>query len=249
MTAQLPDDEVHLWHCDCGDPEVAARQSDYLALLNDDEVARQRRFAFEQDQLLFLVARALLRTVLSQYAPLPPAAWTFQQTARGKPHLAGPGSGFGLQFNVSHSESVAVCAVTRHRRVGVDVESAARRADDRVARRVLSPSELRQFVLAGAAEQRELFFRYWTLKEAYAKATGDGLSLRLRDFTFTWDEHQAPHITFHGVEPVPSGQWQFHQQIVKPHHYLAAAVHRPDACQLRFRTICSPPPLEKFELD
>ncbi len=241
MTAHLSADEVHVWHCRCDDPAVTARQNDYLVLMTAEELARYRRFAFEKDRQLFLVARTLLRTVLSQYAAVAPAAWEFQQTDKGKPFLAAHAAVPPLQFNVSHSDTVAVCAVTLGHEVGVDVESANRPADPRVARRVLSPAELEQFLAGTEEQQRALFFRYWTLKESYAKAIGMGLSLRLSEFSFTLPDHAAPLIEFSPSSTDSPDSWQFHQQRIAPHHFLAVAVRRPRSCPVRFHLVESPP--------
>ena len=241
MTAPLSENEVHVWHCHCDDPTIAARRDNFLALLTAEETARYRRFAFEKDRQLFLVAHALLRTVLSRYAAVAPDAWKFQLTAHGKPFLPADAAAPPLQFNISPSDQVAVCAVTLTHAVGVDVESAGRQADPRVAQRVLSPPELERFLAAHDSQQRELFFRYWTLKEAYAKAIGLGLSLRLSEISFTLDEPTAPHIRFAPSSRESADSWQFHQQFLDPHHYLAVAVRCPRNNPARFRLIHSPP--------
>lgn len=223
MVDQLNEDEVHLWYCRCDDPAVVARRQVYKTLLTADEVARHERFAFEADRQRFLVARALLRTTLSHYVPSrPPGAWRFEQAVAGKPFVR-PESGMPpLEFNVSHSQQLVVCAVTLGRRVGVDVESTTRSTSQKIVKYVLSDQELSRFWQEDPEVRHELFYRYWTLKEAYAKALGVGLSLRFNEFSFDLDDHAAPRMTV--VPPDSTAQWHFHQQKLASHYWLALAV-------------------------
>jgi 4'-phosphopantetheinyl transferase len=151
--------------------------------LADDEVARAARFRFEPDRERFTIARGVLREVLAAHLDVPPAGLAFRTGAHGKPALAGPAAGDWLRFNVSHSGDIVLVALARARAVGVDVERVrADIADVELARRFFSARE--QAALAGLPEdgRRALFFRIWTCKEAFVKATGDGVSRPLRDF-------------------------------------------------------------------
>ncbi|MGM0490831.1 MAG: 4'-phosphopantetheinyl transferase family protein, partial [Planctomycetota bacterium] len=225
MPNPLPENEVHVWYCFCDDPGVAVQEDRYRRLLAAEEVARYERFAFDQDRRRFLVARGLLRTTLSRYVSVDPAAWRFERTGTGKPFLAMDAGVPPLQFNVSHSQQLAVCAVTLNRRVGVDVESTTRLASQRVVKYVLSEHELSHFSNTTGESRRQLFYRYWTLKEAYAKALGIGLSLRFNEFSFHLAEPDPPTI---GRNPsAPASDWKFHQQKVAPHYWLAVAVECP----------------------
>lgn len=222
MPGPLTQNDVHIWYCYCDDPRVVADQQRLRSLLSIDELARYERFAFEKDRNLFLLARCLLRTALSQYAAVAPADWTFEHTGKGKPFLA-PQSGLPpLSFNVSHSKKLAVCALTLEHRIGIDVESTARRTNPKVADYFLSPREKSNYLQASETDRRELFYRYWTLKEAYAKALGMGLSLRFTNFSFQLDESSPPALV---EKPEASDAvWQFHQQQLSPDYWLALAV-------------------------
>ena len=243
MTVQLSENDVHVWYCRCDDPAVVERFDDYMLLLSPDEQERRSRFRFEEDRQLFLVSHALLRAVLSQYAPVAPTEWKFQQTAKGKPLVAADAGLPALQFNLSHTANLAACAVTRTCPVGVDVESLDRHADPKVAQRVLTPSELKQFQEAAPRQQKELFFRYWTLKESYVKAVGLGLAMSLREISFVLSETNPPAIVFSAASSENARAWQFHQQPVDPHYFLAVTVARPTGDPARFRVLDAPPPL------
>ncbi len=246
MTGTLAKNDVHVWYCFCDDPVVVERQSQYRALLTDDEVARRERFAFAKDRQLFLVARTLLRTTLSRYAAVEPAAWRFAWTAQGKPFLPPDGNTPPLHFNVSHSGKIAACAVTLGHEVGVDVESMTGRADLRVAAHFLSPGELARLDNAEAGARRTLFYRYWTLKESYAKALGKGLSMRFTEFSFLLDEQSQPVLVEdeserQGTDFKSATSWYFHQQMVAPHYCLAVAAQRPSTSAPVFTIRCEPP--------
>ncbi len=119
------------------------------------------------------VARAALRAVLAGYTGLAAQAIALSLGPVGKPHLA---SAAGPQFNLSHSRDVAVVAVTARRAVGVDVEAIGRRLSQTLIRRTLTPAELATVQALAPEAHDEGFLRHWTAKEAYVKATGEGLS-------------------------------------------------------------------------
>ena len=107
--------EVHAW---CVDLDAAgADGSVEMGGLSADERARAARFHFERDRARYLRGHAAVRHLLAAYAGQEPHALVFARGAHGKPALAGT----ALEFNLSHSEGCAVLAVTRGRRVGVDV--------------------------------------------------------------------------------------------------------------------------------
>jgi 4'-phosphopantetheinyl transferase len=191
------------------DPETLQA---YESLLSPEEDARYRRFAFARNRQQFLVGRALVRTTLSRYAGVPPAAWVFAASGHGKPEIAAPADFAGLRFNLSHTDGLVACAVTAGREVGVDVEDMSRReVSASLARYCLSAAELAHWEGLSDGERREVFFDYWTLKEAYIKARGLGLSVPLHDFSFRFRVDGPPAISFaSGFGDDPAG-WHFSQ--------------------------------------
>ncbi|MBO0826640.1 MAG: 4'-phosphopantetheinyl transferase superfamily protein [Streptosporangiales bacterium] len=150
-------------------------------VLSADERDRLPAFRVEADRLGYLAAHGLVRHALSARAPsVAPGAWTFRTGPRGRPEVDEPEAHRGLRFNLSHTHGTVACVVTDGIPCGIDVERSDAAADvDLLAGGVLSAAERgRLDGLAGAARRAE-FFRYWTLKEAYAKARGDGVVLPL----------------------------------------------------------------------
>ena len=133
------------------------------------------RFRPEKDRRLSLGAEALLRHAL-RCAGSGAASADFVYGAEKKPYLRDG----GLFFNLSHSGIWAVCAVAGCE-VGCDVEQVAP-IDLKLARRFLPEEYADILSQPTAAERLELFYRYWTLKESFMKATGLGMALPLDAF-------------------------------------------------------------------
>jgi 4'-phosphopantetheinyl transferase len=233
----LPPDRVHLWYTfpeRLRDPGLVDR---YREMLSPEEIARLDRFHFERNRHEYLVAHALVRTALSRYHPTPPADWRFIQNQHGKPDLAESLNGRRLRFNLAHCDGLVACGVVWEKEIGVDAENAARRGDyAAVAERFFAPAEVSQLRNAPAERRQDLFFQFWTLKEAWIKARGVGLGLPLGDFGFQF-ESGLPQVFFQGAlrEEDPAC-WQFAQFRPSDFHLLAAAVEcgpAPLAIELR----------------
>lgn len=163
----------------------------YLSWLSPAEQQQWRRFYFPQHQREYLLGHALTRYILSAYTECAPAEVLFAKNQFGKPALASN----RLSFNLSHSAGVSVLALVRGGEVGVDIEKLdASRADLNVAQRYFSAAEYQQLQDCDALAFARTFFSFWTLKEAYIKARGLGLSLPLADFSFRF---QGDHITLY----------------------------------------------------
>jgi 4'-phosphopantetheinyl transferase len=169
--------DVHVWHASLLlSDSLLARLRGSLA---PEERARADRFAVDTARVRFVASRGILRAVLSRYVNEPPGALTFIVGPHGKPALAGPGNaGDRIRFNLSHSSSSVLIAVSSRRDVGVDLEQI--RADVEIfgiAEQFFAPSEFERLRRLPSPEAHRLFFTLWTSKVAYLKATGTGLSL------------------------------------------------------------------------
>jgi 4'-phosphopantetheinyl transferase len=211
MFIRLDPDVAHVWYTvtdTLDDAHLAAA----LTLLSADELARHARFVFDRDRRDFAAAHALTRRVLSLHADVPPHEWTFDIAPRGKPSIAARPSGTpALTFNLSHTRGLVACAVARDADIGVDVERVDRSVDVMgLAKRHFSSQELAG--LAALPEERRAtrFVEIWTLKEAFIKATGDGLAQPLDSFGFAFGTGAA--LTFiapAGLEPQTWAFWLF----------------------------------------
>ena len=212
----------------------------YASILSQDERERHARFVHEGSRHEYLVAHALLRTTLSHYGDVRPERWRFVFNPYGRPELAPAQTQLDLRFNLSHGNGLIACAVTLGRRVGIDVEWHQRQTPAReLAERFFSPAEARDIASLPPSEQRERFFQYWTLKEAYMKAHGKGLAMSLKESWFRLADENQPHIR---LEPGPAddgSRWRFWQWNPTHEHTLALAVEfsRHESADLRIQTV------------
>jgi 4'-phosphopantetheinyl transferase len=218
--------EAHLWRLDLDAPggEEAAPE-----ILNDEERARAARFHFERDRHRFIAGRAALRRVLATYLDRAPAALVFTVGPHGKPAL----ENLGLEFNLSHSGGCGLLAVTRGRRVGVDVERVrADFAGEDIARRFFAPAEVEALAASAPDEYATGFFRCWTRKEAYVKARGDGLSLALDRFEVSLEPAATRTLASCLDDPSECSRWSLREVVPAP-GYLGALVVEGDGWTLR----------------
>ncbi|HET9591496.1 MAG TPA: 4'-phosphopantetheinyl transferase superfamily protein [Solirubrobacterales bacterium] len=136
------------------------------------ERRRYEAFLREQPAKRWLAARWALRRVLGDYLGAEPAAVELEVGEHGKPHLTGKTR---LEFNLSHSEGLALIAVAS-RPVGVDVETIRPRRNLRaLAERALPAEDVAALDAAPPSEQTTVFYRAWARHEAHLKCLGSGL--------------------------------------------------------------------------
>lgn len=171
--------EIHLWRIALQD--FITEESSLMTLLSADEVERAHRFKFDIHRQRFVAARANLRRVLSAYTQVVPQDISFIYGAQGKPFLQN--NPLQLQFNVSHSDDMAVIAVTIESEIGVDIEKIEPGFKEGVASRFFSVDENTELKLLSGDAQVAAFYRIWSKKEALIKALGEGLFAPLDKFT------------------------------------------------------------------
>jgi 4'-phosphopantetheinyl transferase len=200
-----------------------------FAILDPAERERSQRFVFERHRRQYMAAHALTRVVLTAAGggAMAPADWRFETGIHGKPRIAGAK---GPYFNLSHCEGAVACAVSHETEVGVDVEFLNRQAPTEIAETHFADGE-RVWLLQQAEELRSIgFFRLWTLKEAFIKATGQGLSQRLGDFAFAFEPLR---VTFADPALGDAATWRFEQQLIGSQRHIAAAAWQEGALRLR----------------
>lgn len=179
-------DGVRVWMCRLDDDRDVSL-SWALSVVNSAERARADRFHFERDRNRFLRARGLVRGTLADQLGVPPCDIAMAFQANGKPVLRGN----PVHFNLSHSQDLAVLAISPNQPVGIDVELTTRQVDPLV----LAPScfvthEVQ--ALRDQPAQLQRFFAFWTAKEAFMKLTGEGMSLDPKLIRLRLDESGWP---------------------------------------------------------
>lgn len=210
---------VHIWAADL---DRSGREHAALtATLSPDEGARAARFRHETHARRFINARGTLRTLLGRYLDRDPSGIQFRYTA-GKPALADPGRE-PLHFNLAHADELALFAFTTAAEVGVDVERVAALPDARdIAVHYFAPDEIGQFMRA--PDEAAAFFRCWTRKEAFVKATGTGLAHPLHAFTVTVSADEPAAVVAVGDDPMEAPRWFMHHLEPAPGFLGAVAV-------------------------
>lgn len=221
----LPQHTIDLWLADYQQFTDPLQLHRLQALLSGREREQEAAFRFADDRLRYRVTRALVRTVLSQYATaaaVAPAAWEFGANPYGRPHIAAHHGLPGLHFNLSHTRGLIALAVGPGAELGVDVEDlGARHASPGIAEQFFSPHEAAALAAVPEARRPERFFEYWTCKEAYIKARGMGLSLPLDRFSIHFHGERAIGMTAAADIDDDPGRWCFWQCRPSPQHLLA----------------------------
>lgn len=211
--------EIHVFYTRADRISDPCLLKQYRACLSTAEIRKADRYLKQSDRHLSLVSRALVRYLIAEVTRQNPQSLSFSTNEHGKPFLVELPD---IHFNLSHSHGAAVCALCRNAAVGVDVEDMGRHTDLSIAKRFFSSSEAELVSKASGAEKRKLFFDIWTLKEAYIKAVGKGLSIPLNSFSFNANETEI-QITFSDTGQVDP-MWQFFQWRPEPGKIVAAAV-------------------------
>lgn len=183
----LGDDEVHVLHFSL-DQERSGMEV-LLQALNETERTRADRFIRPIHQTRFANGRAILRQILGLYVGKGSGSVEFTYGPQGKPALVHGVGERPLEFNLSHSEDQALCALAWERPVGVDIEGKRERiAAEAIARRYFGLMEIEALAAQENSQSRqEVFYQYWTAKEALLKGVGGGLTVALDRCEFSLD--------------------------------------------------------------
>ena len=150
---------VDVWLISCEPSEELGSPADLLSV---DERERADRFHRELDRNRFRVIHTAMRMILAQYLNVRPQEVSFSSAMGVKPALASQFRGAGIQFNLSHSDAVALVAVAWDRAVGVDVERIDPRRDVlALADRALDPPEAASVRTAPPESRAAFFYRAW----------------------------------------------------------------------------------------
>ncbi len=218
-----------------------------LTQLTDDAILRQqtvlssaellRAQTFKQRQLQFIAIRAFVRLCLSRYTLSAPHTLTLTTEANGKPHLTN--AWLPIVFNLSHSHNMAIVAVGIDHAVGVDIEiTSRRRSQHSIAERYFHPTEAAIFKQLTETEQCIYFFQLWTLKEAFLKATGEGISggLDKTAFNLHGENIRSGSIKV-AIAPelkTRAEDWQFYQTFITANYCVALARNSEEPFSVRW---------------
>jgi 4'-phosphopantetheinyl transferase len=232
MTGRSESAEVAVWWMEIDSPPSTV-VSEWRLCLDAQECAKADRFYFAEDQSNYVAAHWLLRRALAVAGELPPGDWRFIDSPGMKPRIDPSLSALDLRFSLSHTKGLVACAVSIGIEIGIDVEAIDRpQAGLDIAERFFSPTETAILHATPPDRQSEIFMRLWTLKEAFIKATGEGLSRDLRSFSLALD---PVAILFHSDSTYNTGRWQFIESRPTSRHVLALALECPANYPVKLR--------------
>ncbi|MEE3326745.1 MAG: 4'-phosphopantetheinyl transferase superfamily protein [Myxococcota bacterium] len=211
-----------MWYQRVADADAEATGND-LELLSPHECEVHAALRAEA-QPEYRAAHALLRRVLSRYLPLSPGAWIFESDDEGRPRVANAPGDSGLDFNLSHTQGLVACAVTRSGRVGIDVEVLGpERKLDRVAARILGDRERSWWQGLPSEDQALALLDLWTLKEAHFKASSKGVRWPFSSLEFVLgSEEEVSRLD--ATRASSEGEaWHYARRALSSRHRMAVA--------------------------
>jgi 4'-phosphopantetheinyl transferase len=148
---------------------------DLRSLLIPEERRRLAGLASPLQQLRATVRIARCRQVIAEICGVKAGDVVLGSDSQGRPIIVSPRGG-SLEFSTSHCTDISVIAISQGKRVGVDVDALSEIPDaPRFISWVASESEVEKIFELPHAEQQIAMLRLWTRKEAYLKATGEGI--------------------------------------------------------------------------
>lgn len=221
--------EIHLWSA-----ELSNRAED-LALLSVAEKQRADRFLVEHAREQFIFAHAAKRRVLAQYLNQAPTEIQFLTGEHDKPYLP---QHAGIHFNISHSHRGFLLGISAEQELGVDIEYHKPGVPViELAQRFFAQSEYESLIALPEKDQLNGFYRIWTRKEAFIKATGQGLSFGLSNFSVSLQtEGMDCLLTINGSAKL-ARQWSLGSVLYEKNDYSAAVAAQGEIKRLVVATI------------
>jgi|GEM_PF-249753 len=195
-----------------------------LEVLSEEELGRAARYRVAAARTEFIVSHAALRCLLAGYLGCRPSEIAYAFGQHGKPELTGFVPPCDWQFNLSHSRGLAAIAVTRGKRIGVDIECQRefRGRTESLAKTILAGTEFEEYQQLSETEQISSLLRSWTLKEALLKALGVGLAVSPQQVEFLHSTSKPPQL-ISGGSAAAAESWQLFQPTVSADHCVAIA--------------------------
>lgn len=199
-----------------------ARVHCVLDALDHTHVARHR---FAPDRSTATASRLLQRLAVGWAADVDPATLRFERSSTGRPLVASPGAAREICFSTSNTRQMVGCAVALQRQIGFDLEAVRDDTPAELFDHCLDAGERRSLEALPLEIRGERFIALWTLKEAYLKALGIGVTVALDQIAF------EPGVGVHGpllrhdrAAGGDPGHWVFHTMRPLASHLASVAI-------------------------
>lgn len=194
---KISHENIDIWLCEL--KKLSNNIDEFYSVLSEDEQEHTEKLKIEDKRQQYIITRGSLRKYLGLLTETDPAVFKFKYLKHGKPVLEESSQYADISFNVSHSNDIALIAISRKRNIGIDVEIINHETDHQaLVTRFFSKAEQSEFNNCSASTKAKAFCACWTRKEAFIKAIGDGVAYGLDTFDIEVDpELQQPEINLH----------------------------------------------------
>lgn len=225
--------EIHLWKIALDDPALKPEDL-YNDILSEDEKERAGRFRFAEYGNRFVAARAYLRKILGVYCNAKPSDIVFKYNEHGKPGIPEGSNPGEIQFNLSHSGDLALCALTKKSAVGIDIEFLRQvTRPEKILERFFSDRERAYYHSQPESMKIRAFLKLWTIREALSKALGTGFSSQLKEIDLSPALESSFPARASITQTNESGIWSI-LQIAPCDGYIGGLAYEGDAKQIRY---------------
>jgi 4'-phosphopantetheinyl transferase len=188
---ELSDKEIHVFLLQLD----LFNYDDFLSLLPEDEKERANRLKINEKKKQFVIARGVLRKLLSNCLRKPIEEIMFSYGEHKKPYIKEQYNNKTVEFNISHSGDYAIIAITLGNKVGIDIEKINNKIDyQSLSKRFFSEKEKEELLSLNKDEQLDAFYRAWVRKESFIKANGKGIAFGLDCFSVSLNENKKSKI-------------------------------------------------------
>lgn len=188
----LEKNELHVWSVSLDSPEEFIENC--KSVLSEGERNRIEWFTFPQVQNNYIISQGVLRSILAGYLNIEPSQVQLSKHPKGKPFATNDTS---LFFNLSNSGKKTVFAFSRNAEVGIDLEMIRTLPDlEELIQKNFTKKET-DYITKNPEEKLKRFFLFWTIKESYLKAIGEGMRLTPDNLEFSIE---SDTIKFLGVK-------------------------------------------------
>ncbi len=217
----LERDELHIWHISLIQSQDTIET--LASHLDENEWAKADKFRFETERLNYVISHGARREILAKYLECLPNVIKFKENYYGKPFLRENKK--RIYFNLSHSHEIALLAVAKKRRIGVDIEAIRKNFDEiNIAEQFFSTSEIETLQSLPRNLRTKAFFDCWTRKEAFIKAVGQGLSYPLKEFSVAFSPFERARLISLENTFLKTENWQIIELNIADDYASAAAI-------------------------
>lgn len=221
----LEQGEVHIWTVSVHGIKEQLEQ--LKSLLTEVEKGKISFYKFEHTQHSYIATQAVLRVLLSLYLEIEPGEVQIGIRSKGKPFLIHDRPIF---FNISNSDGVCVFAFSGDGEVGIDIERIREMPDiEQLIQKNITSRE-KEYVLKDPDKKLKRFFRFWTFKESYLKAIGEGMRLTPENLEFSVEEGRirlrSVNYGFEGAD------WQF-MEFTRDENCTGTLTYAPRGLKIR----------------